>query len=146
MQIAKIENNAVVQLADYREVFFNTAFPATGPSTEFLVENSCLVVTTFLSYDSETQKLETVAPYILNNQVYTVQVVELSQQDLDQRREAQAAQVRAERTRLLQESDWTQVADAPVDKIAWAAYRQALRDVTAQPAFPTAVNWPTKPE
>ena len=57
-----------------------------------------------------------------------------------------ADSVRSERTRLLQESDWTQVADAPVDKVAWATYRQALRDVTAQPAFPTAVNWPAKPE
>lgn len=57
-----------------------------------------------------------------------------------------ASNIRAERTRLLQESDWTQVADAPVDKTAWAIYRQALRDVTAQPDFPTIVNWPTKPE
>lgn len=32
------------------------------------------------------------------------------------------------RNRLLAESDWTQTADAPVDKAAWAAYRQALRD------------------
>lgn len=146
MQIAKIENNAVTQLADHREVFPNTSFPSTGPSTEFLIENSCLPVTVFLPYDSQTQKLEAVAPYILDDQVYTVQVVPLSQQDLDQRSEAQANQVRAERTRLLQESDWTQVADAPVDKAAWATYRQALRDVTAQPAFPTAVNWPAKPE
>lgn len=146
MQIAKIENNAVTQLADHREVFPNTSFPSTGPSTEFLIENSCLLVTVFLPYDSQTQKLEAVAPYILDDQVYTVQVVPLSQQDLDQRSEAQANQVRAERTRLLQESDWTQVADAPVDKAAWATYRQALRDVTAQPAFPTAVNWPAKPE
>jgi hypothetical protein len=27
-----------------------------------------------------------------------------------------------------------------------ATYRQALRDVTAQPGFPFAVEWPTKPE
>ena len=29
-------------------------------------------------------------------------------------------------------SDWTQTLDAPVDKAAWATYRQALRDLPAQ--------------
>jgi len=37
-------------------------------------------------------------------------------------------QMRAHRNLLLAASDWTQVADAPVDKQAWAAYRQQLRD------------------
>lgn len=58
---------------------------------------------------------------------------------------ALADSVRADRNRLLTESDWTQVADAPVDKAAWAQYRQALRDVTEQPGFPYNVSWPVKP-
>lgn len=33
------------------------------------------------------------------------------------------------RNQRLKESDWTQVADAPVDKEAWAIYRQELRDL-----------------
>ena len=57
-----------------------------------------------------------------------------------------AAQARSERDRLLADSDWTQVADAPVDHQAWADYRQALRDVPTQAGFPTDINWPTKPE
>lgn len=36
--------------------------------------------------------------------------------------------LRIQRDKLLVESDWTQVADAPVDQLAWAEYRQALRD------------------
>ena len=39
--------------------------------------------------------------------------------------------MRIHRDRLLKESDWTQVADAPVDQQAWATYRQALRDFPA---------------
>jgi hypothetical protein len=39
--------------------------------------------------------------------------------------------MRLHRDRLLVESDWTQVADAPVDQQAWATYRQALRDFPA---------------
>lgn len=57
-----------------------------------------------------------------------------------------AVQVRAERDKLLTESDWTQVADAPVDQAAWATYRQALRDVPEQEGFPENVVWPTTPE
>lgn len=56
-----------------------------------------------------------------------------------------ADQVRAERDRLLAESDWTQVADAPVDQAAWATYRQALRDVPEQVGFPESVVWPERP-
>ena len=54
-------------------------------------------------------------------------------------------QVRMERDILLAASDWTQVADAPVDREAWAVYRQALRDIPKQEGFPTDVAWPVKP-
>ena len=54
-------------------------------------------------------------------------------------------QVRFQRDELLDASDWTQVADAPVDQAAWATYRQALRDVPSQEGFPADIAWPTKP-
>ena len=56
-----------------------------------------------------------------------------------------AANARSQRDTLLTQTDWTQVADAPVDKAAWAAYRQALRDVPQQIGFPTTITWPVKP-
>lgn len=56
-----------------------------------------------------------------------------------------AADARAKRNSLLAASDWTQVADAPVDQAAWATYRQALRDITAQDFFPYTINWPVAP-
>ena len=56
-----------------------------------------------------------------------------------------AARVRADRNRLLAASDWTQVADAPVDQGAWASYRSRLRDMTRQPGFPHDVTWPKPP-
>jgi len=57
----------------------------------------------------------------------------------------QAESVRNSRTQMLKDSDWTQVADAPVDKAAWAAYRQALRDITSQDGFPWTIDWPEQP-
>jgi hypothetical protein len=57
----------------------------------------------------------------------------------------QAKAMREQRGEKLAESDWTQVADAPVDKAVWATYRQALRDITAQSGFPWTIDWPTNP-
>jgi hypothetical protein len=57
----------------------------------------------------------------------------------------QAVNVRQQRTEKLKDSDWTQIADSPVDKTAWAAYRQALRDITAQAGFPWTIDWPAQP-
>ena len=54
----------------------------------------------------------------------------------------QAKSVRASRDEKLKDCDWTQVADAPVDKAVWATYRQALRDVTTQTGFPWTITWP----
>ena len=58
-----------------------------------------------------------------------------------------ATEVRNKRNQLLSESDWTQVADAPVDATAWATYRQGLRDITDHASFPnlTDEDWPTAP-
>lgn len=57
----------------------------------------------------------------------------------------QSTAVRSERDRLLAASDWTQVADAPVNRVSWATYRQALRDIPEQSSFPASVVWPAKP-
>jgi hypothetical protein len=45
----------------------------------------------------------------------------------------------------LARTDWTQVADAPVDKTAWATYRQALRDLPTSNADPRLIELPTQP-
>ncbi|WP_197716235.1 tail fiber assembly protein [Cereibacter sphaeroides] len=59
--------------------------------------------------------------------------------------EALAAEARARRDALLTACDWTQVPDAPVDRAAWAAYRQTLRDLPEQPGFPAGIAWPEPP-
>ena len=57
----------------------------------------------------------------------------------------QAKSVRDDRTKRLSDSDWTQIADSTADKAAWATYRQALRDISAQSSFPWDITWPTQP-
>lgn len=49
----------------------------------------------------------------------------------------------------LYQSDWTQVSDSPLSaekKEEWKAYRQALRDITSDPAFPSHHKWPIEPQ
>jgi hypothetical protein len=72
-------------------------------------------------------------------------VSDMDQEAIAAKDTEQAKAMRSQRTDKLKDSDWTQVADAPVDKAAWATYRQALRDITAQPGFPWTVTWPDAP-
>lgn len=59
--------------------------------------------------------------------------------------------IRGLRSHLLEKSDWTQVADAPLSdakKAEWATYRQALRDLPETYASATSiadVTVPTEP-
>ena len=54
-------------------------------------------------------------------------------------------EVRKRRDSLLSASDWTQLADAPVDDLVWAVYRQALRDLPANTSDPLNPVWPEMP-
>lgn len=59
-----------------------------------------------------------------------------------------AEEARAERNKLLEGSDWTQVLDAPIDaetREAYRVYRQALRDIPEQDGFPGTITWPELP-
>ena len=60
-------------------------------------------------------------------------------------------QIRAERDRLLAESDWTQANDTPLasGKVTeWGTYRTSLRDLPSDQSSKTKysdITWPTKP-
>jgi hypothetical protein len=60
----------------------------------------------------------------------------------------QAKNVRASRDAKLAECDWRVIkaleSNQPQD-FEWAAYRQALRDITSQAGFPWTIDWPVAP-
>jgi hypothetical protein len=56
-----------------------------------------------------------------------------------------AESVRSQRNALLAETDWMALSDNTLTP-EWAAYRQALRDITEQAGFPENVTWPTQPQ
>jgi hypothetical protein len=55
------------------------------------------------------------------------------------------ARMRYWRDGELARTDWTQVADTTVDRIAWATYRQALRDLPASNSDPRKIVLPVAP-
>lgn len=60
--------------------------------------------------------------------------------------DALSARMRYQRDRLLAESDWTQTLDAPVDRAAWATYRQALRDFPSTWTPSETADFPEPPQ
>lgn len=74
--------------------------------------------------------------------------VELSEKDIalvnQIAEEGKADWNRGQRDMLLQESDWRVLPHSPSDVEAWATYRQALRDLPADPAWPD-VEFPEVP-
>jgi hypothetical protein len=72
-------------------------------------------------------------------------VVDMDADAIASKNAEQAKSVRKQRGEKLKDSDWTQVADAPVDKAVWSTYRQTLRDITAQSGFPWEITWPDSP-
>ncbi len=144
MKIAVIRDN-IIKTGEHQVIFPNVSFPPSGPSDQWLEENGVKKINAFKPYDQRTQKLVRVDPYLEGDWVYIVKVMDKSPEELSLDRESQAMNIRSTRNKLLSDSDWTQVADAPVDKPAWAEYRQSLRNISEQEGFPWNVEWPRAP-
>ena len=145
MLIAKVEDGQVINVSDYRDMFPNTSFPASGPDAEFLEANSCMTVTVWKPYDALTEKLASVTPYIEENTVYTIAVEPLTPEEIAANTESQWSKVRSQRDTLLAACDWTQLPDVALsNKTEWATYRQKLRDITDQ-TNPYNIIWPEAP-
>ena len=128
----------------------NTSFPKQIPS-EMLESYGVytVVYTDMPSIDDRTQKTEQEATPTLVDGSWTVgwTTTDKTAEETQQWDDNIAAGNRSKRNALLTESDWTQVADAPVDATAWATYRQALRDITTHANWPnlSEADWPVKP-
>ncbi len=134
-------------IGDLRRDNPNVSFPK-NISDELLAEYGVhrVVEIPAPEYNTRTQRLVTQPPALIDG-VWTVSRIAVDKDPAQITAETSqvTANVRNERNRRLTASDWTQVEDAPVDKAAWAAYRQGLRDVPSQAGFPWDVTWPVEP-
>jgi len=125
----------------------NTSFPA-NPSDKTLADWNVFPVVEQSppEYNPANQNLNQLNPTLVDGEwLQTWQVAAASADEIIERTAAKEAEVRQQRNELLSACDWTQLPDAPVDRTAWATYRQELRDITAQAGFPWNVQWPVAP-
>jgi hypothetical protein len=147
---ALIQDNTVQTypywIAQLRKDHPNTSFPK-NPNEELLAEYGVVrVYPTDRPEADHTKNVTEGTPALQDGKwVQVWNITDATAEEIEQRTEQQAEQVRAQRNQKLSDTDWTQVADAPVDKQAWADYRQALREVPEQAGFPWSVEWPEQP-
>lgn len=147
---ALIENGVVTRypytVTDLKLANRGTSFPKQISDETLLEFGLHKVFEVLPPSTTDAQVLEEGTPVFTSDrwtQVWAVR--DMTAEEVESRNSSHAEQVRFERNAKLAESDWTQVADAPVDKAAWATYRQALRDITAQVGFPLTITWPVQP-
>ncbi len=148
---AKLNNEVIEKypytIGDLRKDNPNVSFPA-HISKEILEHfNVVPVVMTGCPEIDYTKNVSEVSPEFIqerNRWEQTWATSEATSSEIEQRLAEQWSKIREQRNSKLSSSDWTQVADAPVNALQWAIYRQALRDVTLQ-ADPFNISWPVSP-
>jgi len=129
----------------------NTSFPKK-PTDELLKEWGLeVVVRAERPTVDYTKNISEGTPVLVGStwtQVWNVS--EASPEEITERTNRQSEAVRQDRNQKLARSDWTQVDDTPLtndQKIAWATYRQQLRDITDHQNFPflSEGDWPSEP-
>ena len=146
MQIRIRETSAVMYEGEFRALHPNTSMPQQ--LSEELLNDFGADVVLEGPQASPTRYQTAFANGVeqLDGKWYTkYSVAEMDADAIAAKDTEQAKAMREQRGEKLKDSDWTQVADAPVDKAAWATYRQALRDITAQSGFPWTITWPDAP-
>jgi hypothetical protein len=157
---AKILNNEVVkypyQWTDFEADNNNTnyGYPQPDlltifPQTDIANQGYTVILVASATkpiINEATQSVEEDTP-ILINEVWTQNwvVTTLTSDQQATLTTNESVKIRQQRNAKLTACDWTQIADAPVDKTAWSTYRQSLRDLPKESGFPWTITWPTQP-
>jgi hypothetical protein len=125
----------------------NTSFPKEPPESLLASYGVLPVIPTDRPQASHTKNVKEVTPVNLQGKwTQTWEVTNASAEEISARTEEKSSEVRGERDMLLASCDWTQGKDISEEvSAAWATYRQALRDIPQQGAFPWNVEWPVAP-
>lgn len=105
MFYAFVENGVIVKRGTAEELWPGTNF-YPQPSPSYLLEKGAVAAKTYILHDSSTHKLVQCEPYILDGLVYSVQVEELSAEDIEatkqEKRKQMKCNMRQARLALLQ--------------------------------------------
>lgn len=155
MSYVKVEDGQITKypfsIGDLRRENPNTSFPRRIPD-ETLASYGVYPVS-FASapkIDKRAQEVHqnSFPSFIDGGWIVEWSVTDKSESQVQSFDDEKRAVVRLERDDMLAETDWVVVfhtekgTSIPTE---WAAYRQALRDVTTQEGFPWEVEWPLMP-
>lgn len=128
-----------------RKDHFNVSFPKVLDDATLDRFGLVKVVSTPMPAYDHTKEFQVTAEKVNGVWIEKWVATDVSAEEIARRTENESKTIRSQRDSKLTETDWTQIADAPVNKEAWAIYRQQLRDLPEQDGFPWNVNWPEKP-
>jgi hypothetical protein len=148
MQVRIRETGAVLYEAEFRTYTQSNGGPVWGITTEAILDGLGADVV-FEGPQAQPTRYQ----FAFRDGVEQVEgkwytkysVADMDQEAKDALDTTQAEDMRKQRNEKLKDSDWTQLADSPADDLAWATYRQALRDITTQAGFPWTIDWPVAP-
>lgn len=137
------------RMDDLRKSNANVSFPRNYESNYELLATFDVypvVVAPKPAFDEKTHYVKRQSEPMLVAGVWTVgwDIISLSEEALLLSQQDSEKFLREERDRFLQATDWMALSDTTLTQ-EWAAYRQALRDLTDQPGFPHDVVWPSPP-
>ena len=161
MIIAKLDGDTIVAVGECQELFPNTRFYAGGPDETWMANHSCVHIVKYLSYDSSTQKNESVTPYFKDGKVYTRRVTDMTDSEKAEvvtgKTSEAATRNREERNKRLSACDWvvTKALESGGSvPSSWSTYRTALRNLPSHARWPNLKSpdmqgnggdWPSEP-
>ena len=140
MYIAKVDGNVVGEIVHYTKVF------KTIPTDDQLTKRGYKKINKFKPHDNLTERLNPTTPYVSGSYVFTVEVLDMTADEVTNKKDSAMANIRATRDQLLKDTDWTQIPDSTANTSAYAVYRTELRNIPqnmgdADPR--TWSDWPT---
>lgn len=151
----KASNGSVIKfpysIGDLRKENPHTSFPK-NPSEQMLMSWGVYRVQAAPrpAYDARTQTVTVADTPVLSGESWVLPflVREKTPDEIASYDKAAAENARSRRNQCLKDSDWWALPDTPDMTAEQAAYRQALRDITAHANWPylEEADWPVKPE
>ena len=123
MYIAKVVEGVIGEIVHYKKVFNNY------PTQELLDERGYKQINKHKPFNNLTERLNTTTPYVSGTYVFTVEVINQTDEEITAGKNLAMSMIRDNRNQLLKDTDWTQLPDSTANASAYAVYRTALRDI-----------------
>ena len=152
LMYVKVENNvaSVYSIKQLKIDYPNISWPKTITNTlleEYSVYPLSYGETPDINEFDQSLVVSTTPIKQNGNWIVNFEIINKTEEEKQEYKKEVSWNIREKRNSLLVATDWMGMSDVTMTA-EWAAYRQALRDITDHANFPnlTETDWPTKPE